>query len=239
MDTGIFDRHERIALQFSGGRDSLAVLYLCREWWDRLTVYWLNPGNPFPETVELMEKVRVMVPSFAEVKGKQKEIVAADGWPSDVVPQAHTTDGNIVFGATPFKVQSRLSCCVRAMMQPMHERMKADGVTCVIRGKRFEEKDKTGVETGFICASGIEYVFPIYEWTASDVTEFLSKEGVAIPESYQKAFHSLDCMDCTAWWGEGLSLFLEEKYPFHYAEYLRRVTLIKRAVMLQMDDCEV
>lgn len=234
-----FDKHGKVALQFSGGKDSLAVLHLLRPWWDRLHVYWLNPGDPFPETVDLMAKIKAEVTYFVEVAGRQKQIIEADGWPSDVVPQAYTTDGNIVFGATPFKVQTRLSCCFRSLMQPMYERMVQDGVSCVIRGKRSEEKDKTGIETGFVCQSGIEYVFPIYDWSAHDVIEYLASNNVALPESYSYANHSLDCMSCTAWWGEGLSHALEAKHPKHYAEYLRRVTLIKHAVFAQLDECEV
>lgn len=235
----IIRRHNRIALQVSGGKDSLALLELMRPHWDRLTVYWLNPGDPFPETKLLMRDIARQVPNFIEVGGRQREIIETDGWPSDVVPQSYTTDGNLVFGKTPFKVQSRLSCCIRSMMQPMYERMVADGVTCVIRGKRSEEKDKTGVETGFICPAGIEYVFPIYDWTARDVVDYLSHHGIALPESYRHASHSLDCMSCSAWWGEGLSKFLEAKHPERHAEYVRRITLIKQAIAEQMADCEV
>lgn len=234
----IFHRHERIALQVSGGKDSLAVLYGMQPWWDRLCVYWLNPGDPFPETVELMARIRSEVPYFVEVAGRQREIIELDGWPSDVVPQAYTTDGNFVFGPTPFKVQTRLSCCFRALMLPMHERMVADGVTCVIRGKRAEEKDKTESRTGSVIM-GIETVYPLWDMTSDDVLSLLADNGVEVPESYKYATHSLDCMSCTSWWGEGLSRFLHAKHPEHYREYARRIELIKRAVEDQLLDGEV
>jgi phosphoadenosine phosphosulfate reductase len=234
----IFARHERIALQVSGGKDSLAVLEGLRPWWDRLCVYWLNPGDPFPETVALMAEIRAVVPHFVEVVGRQAAVIAADGWPSDVVPQHHTSDGNFVFGETPFKVQTRLNCCIRALMLPMHERMVSDGVTCVIRGKRAEEKDRTGTRTGSI-AEGIEFIYPVWDWSDGDVRRYLDRAGIALPATYKYAGHSLDCMSCTAWWGEGLSRFLEAKYPDRHREYVRRITLIKQAVATQMADCEV
>lgn len=197
----IFERHERVALHLSGGKDSLVLLELMRPWWDRLCVFWLNPGDPFPETVALMNRIRAEVQYFTEVAGRQAEIIEQDGWPSDVVPQSHTTDGNFVFGATPFKVQSRLSCCYRAMMLPMHERMIAAGVTCVIRGKRSEEKDKTPSRSGET-HSGFELVYPLWDWTEDDVLGYLRDNCIELPESYAHASHSLDCMSCTAWWGE-------------------------------------
>lgn len=234
----IFHRHQRIALQVSGGKDSLAVLHAMTPWHDRLCVYWTNPGDPFPETVELMKAIKSSVPHFVEIAGRQPEIVAKDGWASDVVPQSHTSDGNFVFGETPFKVQPRLSCCYRALMWPMHERMIADGVTCIIRGKRAEEKDKTETRTGSVTL-GIETIYPIWDWSRDQVDRYLSDNGVPIPESYAHATHSLDCMSCTAWWGEGLSRYLEAKHPQRYAEYVRRITLIKHAIATQMAECEV
>lgn len=236
--SAIFQRHERVALQISGGKDSLATLHLFKPWWDRLAVFWLNPGDPFPETVALMETIRAKVPCFVEVAGRQKEVIAQDGWPSDVVPQGHTTDGNFVFGPTPFKVQTRLSCCYRALMLPMHEKMTELGVTCIIRGKRSEERDKTPSRSGET-HSGFELIYPIWDWSEADVLAYLAANKVPLPESYQHAGHSLDCMSCTAWWGEGLSRYLAAKHPDRHKEYVRRITLIKTAISEQMADCEV
>lgn len=234
----LFDKHERIALQFSGGKDSLAVLFALRPWWDRLCVYWTNPGDPFPETQELMAEICAAVPNFVEIAGRQKEIIEADGWPSDVVPVLHTTDGQFVFGEQPFKVQGRLDCCWRSLMLPMHERMVADGVTCIIRGKRSEEKDKTVTRTGSVLL-GIETIYPVWDWSAQDVLDYLADEGVPLPESYEQASHSLDCMSCTAWQGEGLGAYLEAKHPEQFTEYRRRLILIKQAVNEQLSQFEV
>lgn len=235
----LFGRHAKVALSLSGGKDSLACLYLFEPWWDQLTVYWMNPGNPFPETVAMMERIRAMVPHFKEVAGRQREVIAADGWPSDVVPHRYTTDGNAIFGPTPFKVQARLQCCIRSLMLPMYQAMVADGVTCCIRGKRRDEADKTGIESGFVTEDGMKLVFPLMDWTEADVLNFLRRRGVDLPPSYAHAKHSLDCMDCTAWWGEGLSRYLEVAHPRAFDEYRRRVILIKQAVADQMAECEV
>jgi phosphoadenosine phosphosulfate reductase len=234
----LFARHERVALQFSGGKDSLALLHLMRPWWGKLTVYWCNPGDPFPETLRRMERVRELVPNFVEVPGRVREVVAADGWPSDVVPQACTSDGNFVFGPTPFKVQSRLSCCWRALMLPLHEAMKRDGATCILRGKRADEKDRTPSRSGET-HDGFELVYPLWDWSAADVAAFLTERDVDVPAGYLYATHSLDCMYCTAWWGEGQGRYLKALHPEAYREYARRIGSIKQAVVEQMAECEV
>lgn len=239
MIASVFERHANVALSFSGGKDSLAILHLTRPYWDQLTVYWMNPGNPFPETVELMKSIEALVPRFKVIHGFQREVIAQDGWPSDVVPHRHTTAGNLIFGATPFKVQSRLDCCYRALMLPTYQAMLADGVTCCIRGKRRDEADKTGLESGYVTEDGMELCFPINDWSESNVLSFLKANDIALPDSYGLARHSLDCMDCTAWWGEGISKFLRARHPEQHAEYVHRVTLIKQAISDQMNECEV
>ena len=230
----IFDRHSNVALSLSGGRDSLACLYLFRPHWDKLTVYWLNTGDAFPETVEFMHNIRKMVPNFVELHGQQKQIVKADGWPSDVVVHSHTTDGNALFGGTPFKMQSRLSCCYRSMMLPAYQQMTADGVTCIIRGKRFEEADKSPFKDGSVDSYGVELRFPIYNWTAADVTAYLVSQGVELPRFYLHGEHSIDCMSCTAFWEDGHGAYLKNEHPEKYVEWTRRIGLIKQAVAAQM-----
>jgi 3'-phosphoadenosine 5'-phosphosulfate sulfotransferase (PAPS reductase)/FAD synthetase len=78
--------HENTVLQFSGGKDSLACLFLLREQWDEMTVLWVNAGAAFPETVGLMEKIRALVPHFLEVRTNQPAQVAELGYPVDVLP---------------------------------------------------------------------------------------------------------------------------------------------------------
>lgn len=226
-------RHERIALQVSGGKDSLALLYMLRPWWDRLCVYWLNTGDAYPEMVERMAQIRAEVPHFREVSGLQPEIIAADGWPSDVVPQRHTSAGNVVFGPTEFKVQSRLDCCWRALMLPMHQAAIADGVTLIIRGKRDDESDKTGIESGHV-ENGIEVLFPLIDWAAGEVFGYLQDEGIEVPKFYAHSDSSLDCVSCTAWLEHGNGSYLKAEYPVQYQEYMRRIGLIADAVNEQM-----
>lgn len=225
----IIGRHQRIALQFSGGRDSLACLYLMRPYWDRLTVYWCDTGAAYPETIALMEKVRDMVPNFARIEGRQPQVIEAFGIPSDIVPVNATPVGRFVGDEAAPLIQDRYSCCIRSMMEPTHERMIADGITLIIRGQKQKDRLKSRVRSGD-AHDGIEYLFPIEDWDTAQVMRFLKDEGAPLPRFYEMLNGMPDCMTCSAWWEEGAAKYLKR---YHHTQYLgnqKRLDIINAAV---------
>lgn len=224
----ILDRHERIALQFSGGRDSIATLYLMRPYWDRLTVYWLDGGSAFPETVALVQQVRDMVPNFARVEGRQPQVIEEFGLPTDILPVSATPMG-VVGSGKGKTMQDRYSCCLRSIMLPMHERMMADGITLIIRGQKNSDRLKSIIRSGDV-ENGIEFLFPIEEWDNAKVMSYLREQDAPIPRFYEMLDAAPDCMTCSAWWETGAGAYLKRYHYPHYQEYQRRLEVIKGAV---------
>jgi phosphoadenosine phosphosulfate reductase len=222
-------RHSKIALQLSGGRDSMACLYLLRPYWDRLTVYWCNTGAPFPETVEWMAAVRAMVPNFVEIEGRNSDVLAQFGMPSDIVPSSHTPIGLLATRRYGIVLQDRYSCCARTMMVPTHERMLADGITLIIRGQRADDVVKADTKSGDV-HDGIELLYPIEHWSADDVMAFLRKVDAPIPRFYEMLNSAPDCMTCSAWWEHGTSKYLKRYHHPVYLEVQRRLDIINEAV---------
>jgi 3'-phosphoadenosine 5'-phosphosulfate sulfotransferase (PAPS reductase)/FAD synthetase len=225
----IFDRHEKIALQFSGGKDSLVVLHMLREYWGRLTVYYCDSGNSFPETRELIDVVRSLVPNFVIIRGIQPEIVSKFGFPSDIVPFNSTVFGRNQAGDTGFPMIDRYTCCSSSIMVPLHAKMVDDGVTLIIRGQRNDDAQKSPMRSG-MSLEGFEVLFPIQDWTEEQVFDYLKANSIPIPRFYTSGTSSAhDCMNCTAWLEHGQAGYLKQYYPEEYKTQQERYKMMLKS----------
>lgn len=225
--TDIVAAHERAALQLSGGRDSLATFAVLKALGllDRITVYWLNTGDAFPETVAIINQVREQVPHFAEIAGNQPAVIAQFGMPTDILGRESTPIG-LMCGQGTVHMQDSYSCCGRVIMQPMHERMLADGITLIIRGQRDSDSHKAPLRSGDT-EHGIQYLFPVEAWSDEQVDACLAETGLPRHPCYDFMTTTPDCMSCSGWWNERRAPFLKAHHPEAFAEYQRRLELIR------------
>lgn len=224
-------RHSRVAFQFSGGKDSTAALFLLRPLWPRMTVYWLDSGDAFPETAAFVRTVAALLPRFVEVKGRVCETVARFGPPADLIPEAASETAwamNVGRGA---KLQDRTLCCARSKMAPMHERMLADDVTLIVRGQKAADDFRGPLTSGTVDeATGLEFYYPIENWTDSDVMRFLAESDLVPPLYGEGLTRSGDCMRCSAWLGDKRAAYLAKRHPAAFEDYRQRIFTIARAV---------
>ena len=223
-----FDRHQKAGFQFSGGRDSTAALYVLKPYWDRMTVYWLDTGDTFPETREVVKRVAQDVP-VATIRANVRSSWQTIGWPSDVVPFAGTALGRAVDGGD-LRVVGRDECCWRNLMMPMHQRMLDDGITLIVRGQRDEDYANPVTRSGTTDGS-MEVLYPIQSWSTEDVERYIADNRLPKASYYAEGLrHGSDCMRCTAWWDDGRLPWLRRTHPKAFAEVERRLHLINSAV---------
>lgn len=224
---GLLKKHENIALQVSGGRDSIAMFYLMREHGvlDRMTVYWVNTGDALPETLEIMAVIRHLSPNFVEIQGNQPDVIARFGIPSDIVPRSSTPIG-IATGQSNVLMQDSYSCCARVVMEPMHRRMLEDGVTLIVRGQRNSDDHQAPLKSQDI-ELGIQYFFPIEEWSDDEVDAYLLDQGAPIHSCYAYMKKMPDCKSCSGWWDDKRSVYLKTCHPDAHVEYQRRLDIIR------------
>lgn len=235
----LFKEHEKVVLQISGGKDSLACLHLLQPYWDRITVAWVNTGAAFPETVDLMSRIRAMVPHFNEVKSNQPDYVALMGMPADVVPVRNTAVGHLMQPGGGVLVQPYWECCGANIWQPMQRAVLESGATLIIRGQRADEKRRAPISSGYT-ESGLTIWFPIEAWTACDAFDYLRSRGAEVPKHYEYTATSLDCTTCTAFLDEnmGKMRYMRDKHPVLWKQLEPRLRQVRDAARAELAHVE-
>lgn len=238
MNWAGLDLYARPALQFSGGKDSLACLLLLREagLLDRITVYWLNAGDGCPENLAAVEWARSWVPKFVEVRSDALAWRRQFGDPSDVVPASAHTLG-VAYGLSERRLVNRFDCCWFNLMVPMHERMLADGVDAVIRGTKL-------ADTGRLPAEGptVDYdiLLPLRDWTHRQVFDYLAAQGAPVNPIYEhtQGMSAPECLTCTAWWDDGKAAYLRARHPERLTEYRASLEQVRQALRSHLADLD-
>ena len=171
----------KIALQFSGGVDSLACLWLVRNTPD-LTVYWGKTDGAYEDMEDYVRKVCTAAKLPLKIVHGDRGI-EEHGYPSDLIPDQ-------VF-----------ACCSRGLWEPMRKEMIVDGIEVVVRGQRKDDVLKAPIESGYRDDQGIIYLFPIYDWSRLTVMDYLMD---TIPQLIHPCYGEgeptgRDCWDCTGY----------------------------------------
>jgi phosphoadenosine phosphosulfate reductase len=227
---------DRVALQFSGGKDSLACLHLLKPWWHRLIVIWANPGDPFPETVELVNEVSQNVAEFYTVSGN---CLDSPSLPVDLLPIRSSMLGmQLEPDGNQIALRSRYDCCWENFWLPMTQAVKRLNVDLLIRGQRNDEELRVPIPARAKDPSGAEIFLPIQHWTARDVKSYLADEGVSLPRFYETMDCSVDCMRCTAYLKDtrGKVEYLRKYHPHVAMDYESRLARVASALVPDIDE---
>lgn len=214
-------------LALSGGKDSLACLFLLKDSID--VAIYVDTGFAFEETKRLIDlaanHVRVIT-----IKSDRAGQNAACGIPADVVPVDWTAYGQMMAGPKPVMIQSYLQCCQDNLCAPLFEEAKRLGATEIVFGQRNEEGHKSPARNGDV-TQGIARLHPIEEWTADQVLSFLSLH-MEIPAHFAIKHSSLDCYDCPAYRIDSSDRieWMRKERPIYFAAYKVRADAVDSAI---------
>jgi 3'-phosphoadenosine 5'-phosphosulfate sulfotransferase (PAPS reductase)/FAD synthetase len=228
LDISPLLRHDKVACSFSGGKDSLACVYLLREYLDDITIYHLDTGDLLPEMCESVARVEAFAPHFVRINTDVTAWIAAHGLPTDLLPfSAHPV--GVLMGQASAKLVSRYECCWNNIMWPLFERMRDDGNTLLIRGTKRIDMPRLPKASGDT-EGAVEFWYPIQEWSSEQVFAYLRDQGAPLPRFYDYVVNSSDCARCSAYWGEGRAAYLKKYHPELWAEYDARLQVVIDAI---------
>lgn len=229
IDTSILDQHEKVALSFSGGKDSEAVAYLLRDRLDRITLYHCDTGDLLPEQLEIVEHVKGFAPNFVTIQTNVLDWISQRGLPTDLLPHtAHWVGREMGEATTP--LVGRYECCWMNLMEPTYRRIVDDGNTLLIRGTKAVDMKRLPRTSGDT-DNGVTIWYPLLDWTNDQVFTYLRSQGAPISRVYDHTTNSPECARCTAWWSERRASYLRQHHPELYQDYACRM----RAVIAEIE----
>lgn len=228
--------HQNVVLQYSGGMDSLALLYLARPYLDRITVLYGDPGATFPHVLEHIHRTcedlgaRLLIVRPEMPVRQWHEI---NGLPSDIVPLWATAE-MVAVGARPKQLlQSTMSCCTKMLWLPMMRAIYASGATLVLRGAKLAD-ERRGVASGWVDERGVQYDSPLWDWSEDDIRAYLADEGAELPAQYAHVKDSLDCSVCTghmAHYAKDRLTYIRDHHKDIWPDLADRIRRVRAAVL--------
>ncbi len=216
--------HEHAVLWFSGGKDSLACLYLLRDQLAEVTVLWANTGKNYPEAMQVIEAAKAICPRWQEIRVDRDAQWERSGLPSDLLPMDATEQGQAFTCTKPSTIQSQYSCHWENINEPLLRHSKELGATLIITGQRKDEAHRStsinGTQVG-----AFQFWHPIEEWTRAMVLDYLKANMGALPEHYAFDHTSLDCYDCTGFAAASHDrvAWMRERHPILFEDYREKL----------------
>jgi phosphoadenosine phosphosulfate reductase len=179
------DRARQPYIAFSGGKDSLAVLYLVHSIRPEVPLHWSDDELEYPDTVALMEAIQQMAEpgQFTITLGWAEHAGWFRPW-QDSRPLREKLEGT---GEPYFR--EPLPGAAR-IQEPIEEWMFRGGFDLVFTGLRKEESQR---RRDWLSGSGGLYrtrfgwrCTPLLDWTADDVWALIAASGIAYNAAYDR-----------------------------------------------------
>ena len=202
---------DKVAVAWSGGKDSTLVLYLCLQVTPNVPVVFNNTGVEYPETVKFVAYLAELWGLNLVVTHPEKsfwECVEQYGFPRGTKRRGLGRNNN------------RPYCCYYLKEKPMFLAIKENDYLGYFTGETASE----GWARMFIardkgmCFHYVKWhickIKPILWWTESEVWDFIHRENLPINPIYDKGSHRVGCMPCTAYkhWEEQMQKLTPKLY---------------------------
>jgi len=234
---------ERPVLWASGGKDSTALLSLCRPWAGKLTVIHATNEDGWPGTTDILCQHCTewgYMPRLMLVKPwlTLEAYVQQYGWPVDIVPTAlegGTALADSCYRTSPIKLASWLHCSYLRGICPLLVATAEHRADLLMTGSRLSDgPGNTMFAQDVLPPSpvGWERINPLAAWTTAELWAYIDAHQIALPDIYRLKRHAtyefVDCMSCT-WQPEHWQM-MREHFPEEYARRWPQVKPVYEAL---------
>lgn len=197
---------DKVVVAFSGGKDSLVVLSLVRQYFPKVAVCFNDTGVEYPETRAFVKQIAkdwdLNLITTSYYKKTFWDCVKQYGFP------AETKSSYLKSGR-----QHKAHCCYYLKEMPMKLVIRQNGWLGMFTGttaiesrqRMFVARDK-GI-CSYIKHYNLYKIHPILWWTEKEVWDFIKQKGLPRNSLYDIGAHRIGCMPCTAYlnWEEEMS----------------------------------
>lgn len=186
--------NEKYGMLFTGGKDSMVMLYLWREFCDFSDNVYARQSQPpllVVDTYNQYDEVYDFREQLSEDKDLTLDVRANEEFLEEVIWNEEDERG---FAWDGFKTEG---CCGALKIDVIADFIR-DGYEKLIVGRR--EADVNG-ELGTTEEKREplphDRYYPLANWSDELVDSFIKRESVELPELYYNGFNHTDCVDCT------------------------------------------
>lgn len=181
-----FDKHERVAISFSGAED-VALIDMACNLTDNVRVFSLDTGRLHPETYRFIEEVRDYYGIDIDVLSPDAEAV------QDLVKRK---------GLFSFYRDGHQECCGIRKIEPLRRHLRH--LDAWITGQRRDQSPtrahvpQTQEDTAFANEKGpLAKYNPLAEWSSAQVWQYIRENGVPYNKLHDQGYLSIGCEPCT------------------------------------------
>jgi len=220
INTNLQEFHpKKIALAYSGGKDSTATLFMVRNECMALdidpndvTILFENTGVEYPETIQFIKEIRDLwgITNFIETKPEKTfwQCVKEYGYPRS---KSNRTQEKGKKGKRPL-------CCEYLKERPGKKVLKNfDAVFLGITAMESHQRQMRAVTHGtcyYAIADKIKKIHPLLYFTEPEIWELHTRMGIPHNKVYDLGVDRCGCMPCTAYkkWKENLQMTNPKMY---------------------------
>lgn len=170
--------NDKVAIAWTGGKDSTTVLNLLREVTGGVVpipVLFIDTGVHFPEIYHFRDYL-------------------AHAWGLQLYIESNEAVLKIIKVAA-----DRLECCQKLKVEVLKTSIQKYGWEALITGMRWDEQPDRSGEDYFSPRKSPDHqrVHPILHFTELDIWQYIKERGIPYCNLYRQGYRSLDCKPCT------------------------------------------